>query len=367
MDSIQIGKKIAQSRKQKAITQEELANYLGVSKPAVSKWESGQSYPDILLLPVLASYFNITVDELLSYEPQMEKEEVRKLYQRLAGDFAKKPFEQVYEECERYIKKYFSCWYLQYKVALLYVNHSSLAGTQKQMEEILFRAIEIFERVSVSCEDVTLAKQSLQLKALCYLSLQQPQEAVDILEGLCEQQLQPETLLIKAYQMLGDKKKAMAYLHGTVFINLSNLLGRVTDFLMMYADQPDKADHYYKIFMKLCELFEIEQLEPSILYNIYYTAAYVFLMQDRKQEALDELEKYVNLVVKSNRGEFILHGNQLLDELEEYMTLIDAEITAPRSSEVIWRDIKNIMLQNPVFAALEEEPRFQQLKKRLEE
>ncbi len=53
MGTIQIGTIISTNRKEKGITQEELANHLGVSKPAVSKWESGQSYPDILLLPVL--------------------------------------------------------------------------------------------------------------------------------------------------------------------------------------------------------------------------------------------------------------------------------------------------------------------------
>lgn len=52
---------------------------MGVSKAAVSKWETGLSYPDITLLPVLAAYFNISIDELMGYEPQMGKEDIRKL------------------------------------------------------------------------------------------------------------------------------------------------------------------------------------------------------------------------------------------------------------------------------------------------
>lgn len=52
-------------RKEKGITQDELANYIGVSKASVSKWETGQSYPDIAFLPQLAAYFNISVDELI--------------------------------------------------------------------------------------------------------------------------------------------------------------------------------------------------------------------------------------------------------------------------------------------------------------
>jgi DNA-binding XRE family transcriptional regulator len=51
MKKLNLGKSIIQKRKEKGITQEKLAEYMGVSKAAVSKWESGQSYPDILCYP----------------------------------------------------------------------------------------------------------------------------------------------------------------------------------------------------------------------------------------------------------------------------------------------------------------------------
>ncbi|MDD5018687.1 MAG: helix-turn-helix transcriptional regulator, partial [Eubacteriales bacterium] len=57
MKEINIGSVIAAKRKQKGLTQEELARFACVSKPAVSKWESGQTYPDITLLPILATFF----------------------------------------------------------------------------------------------------------------------------------------------------------------------------------------------------------------------------------------------------------------------------------------------------------------------
>ncbi len=52
-------------RKQLGVTQEQIADYVGVSRAAVSKWEKGLSYPDITLLPKLATYFNVSIDELL--------------------------------------------------------------------------------------------------------------------------------------------------------------------------------------------------------------------------------------------------------------------------------------------------------------
>ena len=67
MSAMKIGKQIAFLRKQKGFTQEELANALGVTNQAVSKWESSQCCPDIQLLPHMAKLFDVSVDELLGY------------------------------------------------------------------------------------------------------------------------------------------------------------------------------------------------------------------------------------------------------------------------------------------------------------
>ena len=61
-----IGGRIAELRKNKKMTQEELANIVGVSAQSVSKWETSQSMPDIMLLPTLASAFDVTVNDLFS-------------------------------------------------------------------------------------------------------------------------------------------------------------------------------------------------------------------------------------------------------------------------------------------------------------
>lgn len=75
--SINLGEKLKSLRKEKNISQEKLAQYLNVSFQAVSKWENSSTYPDIELLPELARFFGITVDELLGAEQIDEK----KLYE----------------------------------------------------------------------------------------------------------------------------------------------------------------------------------------------------------------------------------------------------------------------------------------------
>ncbi len=66
--NVSLADKLKELRKSKNISQEKFAEYLGVSYQAVSKWENGVTSPDILLLPDIARYFGITVDELLQVE-----------------------------------------------------------------------------------------------------------------------------------------------------------------------------------------------------------------------------------------------------------------------------------------------------------
>ena len=65
---MEFGEKLQQLRKQKGMTQEELAEVLYVSRTAISKWESGRGYPNIESLKELSNFFSVTVDELLSGE-----------------------------------------------------------------------------------------------------------------------------------------------------------------------------------------------------------------------------------------------------------------------------------------------------------
>ena len=74
MKEINTAKVFVKKRKEKGITQDERANYIGVTKASVSKWETEQSYPDITFLPMLATYFNISVDDLIDDKPQMTRQ-----------------------------------------------------------------------------------------------------------------------------------------------------------------------------------------------------------------------------------------------------------------------------------------------------
>ena len=63
-------------RKDKQLTQEQVAEIFGVSPQAISRWENAASYPDITLLPNIASYFETTVDDLLGVKKTVNKQKI---------------------------------------------------------------------------------------------------------------------------------------------------------------------------------------------------------------------------------------------------------------------------------------------------
>ena len=68
---MEFNEKLQELRKNKGLTQEELAEVLFVSRTAISKWESGRGYPSLESLKEIAKYFSVTIDELLSSDEIM--------------------------------------------------------------------------------------------------------------------------------------------------------------------------------------------------------------------------------------------------------------------------------------------------------
>lgn len=75
--NMEIGKKIGRLRRENAVTQEMLAEHLGLTAQAVSRWENGNCYPDIELLPALAEFFGVTTDELLCVDNARAPQRIR--------------------------------------------------------------------------------------------------------------------------------------------------------------------------------------------------------------------------------------------------------------------------------------------------
>ena len=84
--TIFFGENLKRLRKEKELTQENLAEFLGVSFQTISKWERGETYPDITTLPIISRFFNVSIDDLLGVNKSREEKQINeylKLYDNM--------------------------------------------------------------------------------------------------------------------------------------------------------------------------------------------------------------------------------------------------------------------------------------------
>lgn len=103
---LKVAEKIRTLRRGLNLSQEQLSERLGVSFQAVSKWERGETYPDIELLPSIASFFNISVDELLGANETAENNAVDEIVEELRKYDLKRNYVRMVEIAEEGLTKF---------------------------------------------------------------------------------------------------------------------------------------------------------------------------------------------------------------------------------------------------------------------
>lgn len=364
MKEINIAGTITNKRKEKGITQDDLANHIGVSKSSVSKWETGQSYPDITFLPQLAAYFNISIDDLMGYEPQMTKEDIRKLYFELSNDFSTKPFDEVLDRCREIAKKYFSCFPLLLQIGALLVNYSSLAKDTEKSALVLAEAKELCIKMREESNDIELSKQALRLEAACAHLLGKPDEVLELLRETNTVILSTEPLLATAYQMTGKIKEAKTVLQVGVYQHIIALFGIIPSYLFLYADDTGRFEEVYQRTEKIAEIFNIKKLHPSPLFNFYLSASQGYLASNNTDKALEMLEKYTEIAA----GDIFplrLKCDDFFDLLDGWIDEFPLGAEPPRDEKTIRQSIAEAVANNPSFSALTKEKRFQRVLEKL--
>ena len=200
--TITLGENIKKKRTEQGITQEQLAEVLDVSPQAVSRWENESSCPDIALLPVIAGYFDVTVDELLGADIERKEEEIRKILEK-AYDYRKKG--KFYDQMcwlRENVKQYPNSSILLYELAGAINSHYFRSGLVTDEDEKKNAAREVIE----------LCKRAIKYGKDCSYT------------GGCRQ------LMVHNYARLGEYDKAMEIADKTegVYTSRDLLLPRAT-------------------------------------------------------------------------------------------------------------------------------------------
>ena len=155
--TLYLSENIRQLRLEKGITQETLAKFLGVTFQSVSRWERGEGYPDITMLPVIASFFNVSIDDLLGAD-KVRKEQKINEYLELYDKMKLKDLSLTFNEYKRAVKEFPSDFRILVRYMQL-IQESKIRTLS--LEQILDSAYEkpsmelskIYENIQKHCTD----------------------------------------------------------------------------------------------------------------------------------------------------------------------------------------------------------------------
>lgn len=370
MNKLNLSDNIIRLRHEKKLTQEELADFMGVTKASVSKWEKGINTPDLLLLPRLAAYFDVTVDELIGYEAQLSSEQIRRQYAELSKDFAALPFADVLEKVRALAHKYYACYPFLLQLSVLYLNHYMLAETEEERRILLLEAVGWCERILENCSDVGVCSDAVVLKAGLHLQLGKAAEAIEALEPSADPSRlagQNGSLLVQAYQLAGDTKKARSYAQVRQYLDLLNLIGDAILALSLNENDINQCEETIRRITGVMELYHLETLHPNVAAQFQFQSALFFALNGREEEALAALHRFEKCVDSLLRTEHIeLHGDEYFNQLDVWIDRLPLGSMAPRDKSFIRQNLREA-LAHPGFESLREQNEFQRLVRRLTE
>ena len=214
---IKLGENLRDLRKNKGITQEELAYTLGVSFQSISKWERGVSYPDITILPTLAGYFGVTIENLMGVNRIKTHKEWHDFGAMISSHWHEEKFAEVLEILREAEKQYPEHYGIKANIA--YTLTLVPGAGQAELAE----AIELCEDV---LENHRNAKQTHEIRALlCILYAEAGERERAIAFGRTLPHLWESREMIRTELYEGDEYQEE--LHKLVILALSLLRQRI--------------------------------------------------------------------------------------------------------------------------------------------
>ena len=308
-NKIRIGEKIRLLRKKNDVTQDKLADHLGVTPQAVSRWESGVCYPDMNYLPSIADYFSVTMDDLLCYTGAQKTAKVREYLEEVEHLLDRDRVTEALEVLRRAMADIPSDHSLQLEAAgvlSLYAGMLMDSGSGERIEAavnaVLSEAVSLCRHILEDCTDDGLRDETK--KTLCDIYAHQLGDTVqaeEIANQLHGMNVSRE--IIRATMLTGDVAFEQAQRNLILFAD------NIWWHLYNLACVPDISGDRYStaekiaILQKGIALFEIIFEEAPLFYadrlaNSYRQLAMLYLSAGYAEKAMDCFEQMADWAIR---------------------------------------------------------------------
>ncbi|MBE6896576.1 MAG: helix-turn-helix transcriptional regulator [Ruminococcaceae bacterium] len=234
-----ISERIKKYRKDKEMTQDALAQALSVSPQSVSKWECGDGYPDITLLPAIANFFEVTIDELIGNDEISAKEDVQKNFFNVINTLS--PNDQL-ELAIQYNKKYPRNWHIA--TSLMHRITRYRGNNEDEYRKLL---VNIGERILKDCTDSTMRRSAVT--AMCMVCDEEEIQSWLNRDTTFWYEGRPE-IYEKRYKLSGEEEKYWMIRNAGNFLRTSAMIGRMREH-KSYIGKPEDSVEWNTMYLNI--------------------------------------------------------------------------------------------------------------------
>lgn len=347
---------IKEKRLEKGYTQEQLAEFLGITAPAVNKWEKGSSYPDITLLCPLARLLGVDLNTLLSFHEDLSEKEVQLFVSHLSKLAEEEGFEAAYREAHAKVKEYPQSYHLLLNVGAT-LEGLLLFGNVECEEEVMQWVEELYLRASKS-EDSSISDQAKSMLISKYRGRKEYDKAQQLLDSL------PDKNLVDKEQIQANLLFDQGKYEEAGKLTEEHLISGVSDIyasLMMLMElalkegRVEDAEYIVKRYEETSRGFDMWE------YGWYIARFELYTELGRWEEFLEVLEKIL-LTLKAGwkpTKSPLYHYKEFKSEEEEQ--------EGKRLGDMMRTMILNTIYQDEHTAFLKEDPRFINMLKRVDD
>lgn len=317
--TVYFGENLKKLRKSKELTQETLADFLGVSFQAVSKWERSETYPDITMLPIISSFFGVTVDSLLGTDMIEKENKIKEYCERYSRLWNEGKIDEARDMLKKAVSEFPGNYDLlvKYLNSLIYAEHDDdyLISIKSEVQRI-------YDNIQNYCtvDSIRIWTKKLMCHYLRDLSLIK-NSGVDISKAekiLAEMPIMQNTRDYVAMYMYpnDNEKRAVACANG--ISEMLRLFGEIMN--RKHKSFLDADDNITEAYIKLVEAVmpDSDYGKSHYLMVIFHQRLGVkkFLKGDEKG-ALEYFEKALSLAKKYDElPEISVHTSDAVKGLE---------------------------------------------------
>lgn len=271
---MKINEVIRERRLAKRLTQEQMAKCLGVTTPAVNKWEKGISYPDITLLPALARLLDTDLNTLLSFKDELTEQEIVLFLNNLSQIVETDGFEKAYSSAMEKLKEYPTCYPLLLNVAMFLDGAVALYGKKGSIEEYRATIESLYQRVLYS-QDSNVRNWARSRLISRYMERKEYDKAQGLLNQLPEETPVDKKQLQADLFIACDRLDEAARLEEEKLLSATNEIHAILISLIEIAIKEDRikdAEYIAGVSQKGAKLFDLWEYSSYIAHFQLYSA-----------------------------------------------------------------------------------------------